>query len=435
MQDLFRSATAWENYLSSPEGEFALYGLYPRDTAKRARYLRVVKGFSERFCDAPIALVSAPGRTELSGNHTDHQRGRVLAAAVTLDIVAAVCPNKSGTLRLCSEGYGEAHADIHNPAPHESEKNTTAALLRGVAAGLSKAGYCVGGFDAYLQSDVPQGSGLSSSAALEVLLGSIHNLLYNAGNIPALEIAKAGQYAENVYFGKPCGLMDQSASALGGVHCIDFANPSQPLAQQVPCDFETKGFTLYVVNAGGSHANLTPEYASIPGEMRAVAAQFQHETLNQVDEEAFRAELPLLRGKVPDRALLRALHFFEENRRVLAMADALRKSDMELYRLLMLESGNSSMGQLQNIYPASSEAERSVSLALALARDYLHSTGAWRIHGGGFAGTIQALVPHKHTVEFERIMQSAFGVDSCFALAVRPAGGYALGQHSGGMYV
>ncbi len=436
MQDLFRPAKAWEGFLSSPEGEFALHSLYTRDAAaQRARYLRVIKGFSERFTDTSLAIVSAPGRTELSGNHTDHQRGRVLAAAVTLDIVAAVRPSESGVMRLYSEGYGEAKADIHDPALREAEKNTTAALLRGVAAGLARAGYRIGGFDAYVQSDVPQGSGLSSSAALEVLLGSIQNTLYNAGEIPALEIAKAGQFAENVYFGKPSGLMDQSASALGGVHCIDFTDPARPVAQPVPCDFEARGYTLYVVNAGGSHANLTPEYASIPGEMRAVATQFQCETLSEVDEDAFRAGLPKLRGKVPDRALLRALHFFEENRRVLAMADALRKADIDCYRALMLESGDSSMGQLQNIYPVSSEAERSVSLALALARDCLRDTGAWRVHGGGFAGTIQALVPHAHRKTFEGIMQAAFGEDSCFALAIRPVGGCALGQELGGMHV
>lgn len=436
MQDLFRSATGWEDFLSSPAGERALRGLYAHGAAAQCtRYLRVIKGFCARFSDTPMALVSAPGRTELSGNHTDHQRGRVLAAAVTLDIVAAVRLSESGVMRLCSKGYGEAQAGLHDPAPVAAEKNTTAALLRGVAAGLSRAGYRTGGFEAYVQSDVPQGSGLSSSAALEVLLGSIHNLLYNAGNIPALEIAKAGQYAENVYFGKPSGLMDQSASALGGAHCIDFADPALPAAQPVPCDFEAQGYTLYVVNAGGSHANLTPEYASIPGEMRAVAAQFQRETLSQVDEDAFRAALADLRGKAPDRALLRTLHFFEENRRVLAMADALRNADTARYRSLMLESGDSSMGQLQNIYPVSSEAERSVSLALALARDCLRGTGAWRVHGGGFAGTIQALVPHTHRDAFERTMQAMFGKDSCFALAIRPVGGCAIGQELGGTHV
>lgn len=436
MQELFRSAKAWEGFLASPEGEFALKRLYPFDAAaQRSRYLSVIKEFLMRFTNTPIAFISAPGRTELSGNHTDHQHGRVLAAAVTLDIVAAVRPGKNGVMRLYSEGYGQAQANIHDLVPCEAEKNTTAALLRGVAAGLSRAGYRVGGFDAYVQSDVPQGSGLSSSAALEVLLGAIQSALYNAGGIPALEIAKAGQYAENIYFGKPSGLMDQSASALGGVHCIDFTDPAQPVAQAVPCDFETRGYTLYVVNAGGSHANLTPEYASIPEEMRAVAAQFQCETLNEVDEETFRAGLPELRGKAPDRALLRALHFFEENRRVLAMADALRKADMDCYRALMLQSGDSSMGQLQNIYPVSSEAERSVSLALALARDCLRGVGAWRVHGGGFAGTIQALVPHTHRNAFERIMQAAFGKDSCFSLAIRPVGGCALGQELGGLHV
>ncbi len=436
MQDVFRSAQAWERYLFSPVGESKLLHLYSRNLqAQRTRYLRVIDGFEKLFQDRMTALISAPGRTELSGNHTDHQRGRVLAAAVSLDIIAAVCPNESGEMRLHSEGYGKASADIRNSAPYEAERGTTAALLRGVATGLSRAGYRIGGFDAYVQSDVPQGSGLSSSAALEVLLGAIQNTLYNEAKIPALEIAKAGQFAENAYFGKPCGLMDQSASALGGVHCIDFADPARPVAFPVNCEFETQGYTLYIVNAGGSHANLTPEYASIPSEMRTVAAQFQCETLNQVDEEVFRESLPQLRRKVPDRALLRALHFFEENRRVLAMSDALREGDIDRYRTLMLLSGDSSMSQLQNIYPVANEAERSVSLALALARDCLRGDGAWRVHGGGFAGTIQALVPHSYIEKFEKTMQAAFGKESCFSLNVRPMGGCALGQETGGMHV
>lgn len=309
-----QSMSRWESYFSAPEGSSAFQFLYGKGSKalQTERYRRVLRGFAARFGEFPVALISAPGRTELCGNHTDHQHGRVLAAAVSLDLIAAVRPNEGSTMRVCSKGFGEAAVSLENPAPCAVECGTSAALVRGVAAALRRAGFRTGGFDAFILSDVPQGSGLSSSAAFEILLGTIHNILFNAGTIPPIELAKAGQAAENSYFGKPCGLMDQAASALGGAHCIDFANPDRPDARKVPCDFAAHGVSLFIVNAGGSHAGLTQEYADIPAEMCSVAECFGCKVLGEVSPAAFRAELPLLRGRIPDRALLRAMHFLRK---------------------------------------------------------------------------------------------------------------------------
>lgn len=424
-----QSMSRWESYFSAPEGSSAFQFLYGKGSKalQTERYRRVLRGFAARFGEFPVALISAPGRTELCGNHTDHQHGRVLAAAVSLDLIAAVRPNEGSTMRVCSKGFGEAAVSLENPAPCAVECGTSAALVRGVAAALRRAGFRTGGFDAFILSDVPQGSGLSSSAAFEILLGTIHNILFNSGTIPPIELAKAGQAAENSYFGKPCGLMDQAASALGWAHCIDFANPDRPDARKVPCDFAAHGVSLFIVNAGGSHAGLTQEYADIPAEMCSVAECFGCKVLGEVSPAAFRAELPLLRGRIPDRALLRAMHFFAENERVLQMAEALQTGDMEAYRKGMLASGASSMALLQNVYPVSSVAERSLSLALALAENCLGPCGgAWRVHGGGFAGTIQALVPDAQADSFRAQLGSVFGAEHCAPLMVRPVGGWAL---------
>ncbi len=427
---MLQSMDAWETYLCAPEGAATLRFLYGEDHATQAaRYRRALRGFAQRFGEHPVALLSAPGRTELCGNHTDHQHGRVLAAAVSLDLIAAARPNGTDVMRLFSEGYGESSATLSGLAPVPEEGGTTAALLRGVAAALLRAGYQACGFDAFVLSDVPQGSGLSSSAALEVLLGTVHNALCNAGTIPAMALARAGQAAENEYFGKPCGLMDQAASALGGAHLIDFADPERPEVRRVPCDFSTHGYNLFIVNAGGSHADLTQEYTAIPAEMRAVAQCFGKEVLREVDPAAFHAQLPALRGRLHDRALLRAMHFFAENERVLQMAEALTAGDMPACCARMRESGASSMALLQNIYPLSSASERSVSLALALAQGCLAACGgAWRVHGGGFAGTIQALVPDAQAELFCAALGSVFGQEHCFRLAVRPAGSWTLGM-------
>jgi galactokinase len=386
--------------------------------------MAAVRGFTNAFGDTPFAFVSAPGRTELLGNHTDHQRGRVLAAAVSMDVLAAAAKNDAGRLRLLSQGYTILDISLDSLLPSAAESNTTAALMRGVAAGIVQAGGAVGGMDLYVISSVPVGSGLSSSAAIEVLLGTAFNYLYNENALSPIRIAQIGQYAENTFFGKPCGLMDQMASSVGGVVSIDFADAANPLVTRIPYDLGA--YTLFVVNAGGSHADLTQEYADIPGEMCAVAQQLGRAVLGEVAPDAFFEALPRLRQSVSDRAILRALHFFEENQRVLQGESALRCGDMPRYCGIMLSSGDSSFKQLQNIYPSGNIRERSVALALSLAKRTLEGQGAWRVQGGGFAGTIQALAPLALAAPFCAQMRAVFGEDSCPALRVRPVGGYAL---------
>ncbi|MEG0853611.1 MAG: galactokinase family protein, partial [Angelakisella sp.] len=359
------------------------------------RYIGAVEQQLKTFGEGKgIALFSAPGRSEVGGNHTDHQHGRVLAAAVTMDMLAAVSPTDENEIRILSEGYPLCTVSLASLSPVKDEENSSAALIRGVAAGFVERGYRVGGFDATMSSQVPKGSGLSSSAAYEVLLGTILSYLYNNGEVSPVEIAQIGQYAENKYFGKPCGLMDQTASSVGGFVAIDFADPTAPVVQQIDCDLASLGYTICIVNAGGSHANLTPEYAAIPAEMKAVAAFFGKEVLREVDADVFMEKLPELRRQVPDRALLRAIHFFDENDRARAQAIALQNKDTERFLTLIRQSGESSEKLLQNIYPATGGEERSVSLALVLSQHLLHQKGAWRVHGGGFAGTIQAFVPN-----------------------------------------
>lgn len=418
---------AWRNKLESPEAVWYFNWLYP-DTgaAQPARYAAVAAAFEKEFGARDIQLFSAPGRTELGGNHTDHQQGRVLAAGVTMDMVAAASPRTDGVIRFVSRGFKTDVVDTADLSAQPEEENRSAALIRGVCARFAQLGYRYGGFDAYQISDVPKGSGLSSSAAFEVLIGTILNGMYNDCAIPAPEIAKIGQYAENVYFGKPSGLMDQMASAVGGVVAIDFADAQNPVIEQVPCRFDTAGYTLCIVNAGGSHADLTDEYAAIPGEMKQVAACFGKEVLSQVDEEEFYRALGTLRGKAPDRALLRAMHFFFDSACVLQETAALRAGDIDTYRGLMVRSGQSSLNCLQNVFPAHSPKERSVALALALSAHLLADKGGWRVHGGGFAGTIQALVPTADMAAYTAAMEAVFGAGCCHPIAVRPVGGVTL---------
>lgn len=412
-------------------GEFAeqLEMLYGHGVAEQtARYRAAVDKQLEAFGEGNgIALFSAPGRSEIGGNHTDHQHGRVLAAAVTMDMLAAVSPTDGNEIRILSEGYPLATVNLNILEPQKREENTSLALIRGVAAGFVRRGYRVGGFDATMSSQVPKGSGLSSSAAYEVLLGTILSGLYNDGGVSPVEIAQIGQYSENVFFGKPCGLMDQTASSVGGFVAIDFAQPEAPIVQQVACDLGALGYTICIVNAGGSHAYLTPEYAAIPAEMCAVASVFKKQVLREVEKQDLLRLLPKLRGgSLSDRALLRALHFFDENHRAQQQAIALERRDIAGFLELIRQSGRSSESMLQNIYPANGSGERSVSLALALTGDLLQSRGAWRVHGGGFAGTIQAFVPNDMVAEYQAEIERIFGADSCYRLAVRPVGGYAL---------
>ena len=413
----------WQKYFESDEGKALLKDLYGETSNAAERYLSIFDGFYTAFGHEKGAFFSASGRTELSGNHTDHQHGCVLAGAVSVDMVAVVYPRADMKIRFISEGYPTTEIEINELSPIEAEKNTTAALARGVAVGFMEQGYKYGGFDAYAVSDIPLGSGLSSSAATEMLLGTIQNALYNGGNADAITLAKIGQYAENKFFGKPSGLMDQTSIALGGVSFIDFSG-EEPKYERFDIDFHTLGWEICVVNAGGSHDGLTEEYAAITKDMKAVASFFCKSVLGEVDEAVFFQAIDKLRGKVSDRAIIRAVHFYEENARVLKQFNALKNGDSEDYRLLMLESGRSSYEYLQNVYPLADERERSISLALCLSEHILSDKGAWRVHGGGFAGTIQALVPLDMLDSYTAQMEVVFGVGSVYRLKIRPYGGY-----------
>ena len=366
---------------------------------------------------------SAPGRTEISGNHTDHQHGCVLAAAVNLVTVAEVTLNHFGLIRVQSEGYPVVEVDLNDLSVHEEEKNTTASLIRGVAAAFSQRGAQLEGFDARVRSSVLPGSGLSSSAAFEVLIGTICNELFFDKRLSAVEIAQVGQYAENVYFGKPCGLMDQTASSVGGMVFIDFENPDSPVVERIDFDFAAAGHALCIIDSGADHADLTDEYAAIPGELKDVCAFFGKEVLRDIPEVDFFAALPELRHRVPDRAILRAIHFYQENSRVQRQAQALRDGDFDTFLDLVSESGRSSWMYLQNITPTGATEHQDVAVALALCDTLLHGQGAFRVHGGGFAGTVQAFVPLEMLDSFKEGIERVLGKGKCHILAIRSEGG------------
>jgi galactokinase len=386
-----------------------------------ARLTRLADQFRSRFGAEPHMFVSAPGRTEVIGNHTDHNRGRVLAAAVDLDTVAAVAPRDDMRVELYSDGYARPFmVDISSLAPVESEKETTLALIRGVAARMKELGYAVGGFSACVTSTVLKGSGLSSSAAFEVLLVAVFDALYNGWKVDPQLNAEISQYAENAYFGKPCGLMDQMASSCGGLVTIDFG-PEKAVVETLAYDFGAKGYDLVVVAVGGEHGNLTAEYAAIPSEMKAVAKLMGRDVLCGITGDELMAALPRLKNNVPDRAILRAFHFADENARVERAVNALKKDDIEGFFDAVIESGESSWKLLQNLYvPASDNQE--MCLALEMSRRLLQGRGAWRIHGGGFAGTILAFVPKSLTGEYRAAMDGVFGKDAARVLAIRPEG-------------
>ena len=368
-------------------------------------------------------VFSAPGRTELSGNHTDHQHGCVLAAAVNLETTAEVRLNGTDVIRVASEGYAPVEINLHDLRVHEDEKNTTAALIRGVAAEFVRRGANVQGFDAAVRSSVLPGSGLSSSAAFEVLIGTILNELFFGRSLTAVEIAQIGQYAESVYFGKPCGLMDQTASSVGGMVFIDFRNPTRPVVEKLAFDFEKTGYALCIIDSRADHADLTDEYAAIPAGMCAVARVFGKHVLRDVPEEAFYARLPEVRKQCGDRAVLRAMHFFAENRRVQAQAAALRTGDFAEFLRLVNESGRSSWMYLQNIMPAGASAHQEMGVTLALCQKLLNGRGACRVHGGGFAGTAQAFVPADMLESFKAGVEAVLSAGSCHVLSIRQAGG------------
>ena len=370
-----------------------------------------------------LALYSAPGRTELGGNHTDHQRGCVLAASVSLDLMAAAAPNGTSTVVLKSEGYDVLRIDIADETVHPEEVNQTASLIRGIAAAIRQRGYQPQGFNACVISDVPGGSGLSSSAAFETLIGVIFNHMFCADSLNPVEIAKIGQYAENVYFGKPCGLMDQMACSVGGAIAIDFEHKEEPVITKIPFSFENSGYRLCIIDSGADHADLTEDYAAVPAEMKSVAGYFGKEVLREVPEHQFREAIASLRKACGDRAVLRASHFYKENDRVRRETQALFAGDFLTYLKTAGESGRSSFMYLQNVYSSRFPEQQAVAVALMAAEHLLAGKGMCRVHGGGFAGTIQAFVPAEDAEAFRRDMDSVLGEGSCRILQIRPYGG------------
>ena len=380
-------------------------------------------GFATAFGGNATRYFSAPGRTEIGGNHTDHQRGRVLAGAVNLDTVAAVRPNGTNVIRILSEGYPMCQVDLSDLLPRQDEINTTMALIRGVAARFTQLGCKVEGFDAYVMSTVLPGSGLSSSAAYEVLIGTIINHLFFGGSVSQPEVAMIGQYAENVFFGKPCGLMDQMASAVGSMVTIDFFDKENPVIEKVEFDFAACGHALCIIDSRASHADLTDEYAAITSELKDICRYFGKDVLTQINENDFVASIPALREQFGDRAVLRAYHFYKENARVPEQVEALKNGDFESFLKLVKESGYSSYMYLQNVIPAGYREHQEVAVSLSLCELYLGGKGAYRVHGGGFAGTVQAFVPVEILESFRKGIDSVLGEGACHVLSIRPQGG------------
>ena len=389
-----------------------------------ARYEAAIKVFEENFgADGGIEIYSAPGRTEIGGNHTDHQHGEVLAASINRDAIAIVRKTDNGTVRLKSDNYSTNTIDVSDLAVRQDETGTTPALIRGMLQALSSQGYKIRGFDAYVTSDVLVGAGISSSAAFETLIGTIVSGLYNDMKIDPVTIAKAGQYAENVYFGKPCGLMDQMACSVGNMVHIDFRFPDNPEVERIEFDFSKTGYCLCITNTRGSHSNLTDEYAAVPAEMKKVAELLGHEVLRPVSLDDILKNISMLREKAGDRAVLRAIHFVEESKRANQEAEALQHGDLWEFLKLVKESGNSSFKYLQNIYTNSDVTTQNVSIALAVSDSILTNEEASRVHGGGFAGTIQAFVKNDHAEKYREVMDSVFGEGSCDILKIRKYGG------------
>ncbi|MBQ9080586.1 MAG: galactokinase [Clostridia bacterium] len=408
-----------------------LYPDAPADAFLRARYINAIAAFAELYGgEGDISLFSVPGRSELSGNHTDHNHGCVIAASIDLDIIAVARPREDGVIRLKSEGFPEDIVSISDfSAPDPTRFGRSDALIAGVCIGFDNAGYRVGGFDAYTTSNVLKGSGLSSSAAFEDMIGNILNHMYNNGNVSYIEISKISQFAENKFFGKPCGLMDQVACAAGGIVAIDFEDPDSPVVEKVDFDITAAGYCLCIVDTGGNHADLTADYAAVPAEMKAVSAHFGKSCLREVNEDEFISSIPALRTECGDRAILRALHFFEENRRVAYQREKLASGDLVSYLNTVTASGRSSFCYLQNVYTTANVAEQGLSLALCLAEKYLSNVpraSAYRVHGGGFAGTIQAYVPTDYVGGFKALMDATFGDDACAVLHIRPEGAIKL---------
>lgn len=391
---------------------------------QRARFLNAAEQFSRLYPERQeIHVFSAPGRTEIGGNHTDHQHGCVLAAAVNLDAIAIVSFHEEGVVRVSSEGHRAEEIDLSDLSPQEEERGHGGSIIRGVLSGFAEKSVKIGGFDAYTASDVISGSGLSSSAAFEVLLGTIIDKFCNNGRSGAFETAKIGQYAENEYFGKASGLMDQTVSAVGGFVGIDFKNPDSPLIQAISFDFSQSGYSLCIVDTKGSHSDLSGEYSQIPADMRACAGCLGAEVLGDADEDAFYENLPEIREKCGDRAVLRAAHFFDETRRARLEGEALERGDTEEFFRLVNQSGDSSAFLLQNLYSPERGDDRELMVGILAAKRFLRGSGAVRVHGGGFAGTIQAFVPSYASRGFSAELDRIFGEGSCRILSIRPVGG------------
>lgn len=404
-----------------------LKAVYVTDKAveeQKPRYVEALNDFGELFgYDREVNIMSAPGRTEVCGNHTDHNNGKVLAASINLDAIAVVSKNDDNIIRVKSKGHNMNVVDLNDLVPNEANFGSSTTLVQGVAATIKNLGYKVAGFDACTTSDVMGGSGLSSSAAFEVLLGSVLSYMFNDGKISPVEIAKVAQYSENVFFGKPCGLLDQMASSVGTFVTIDFKSTKDPVIKKIDFDFSKSGHSLCIVDTHGNHSDLTDDYAAVRAEMESVAQALGKNVLREVSYEEFFAALPELTGRVNDRAILRAIHFFNENKRVEKAVECLENNDFEGFKQVIIDSGRSSFMLNQNVYTPKNPTEQKLSLALAISKELLDGKGAWRVHGGGFAGTIQAFVPNDMLDTYKKTIEGVFGEGSCHVLIIRPVGG------------
>lgn len=417
----------WKKRIENGETDAALAMLYGAEDVlvQRQRRLDLIADFEAIYGEREAVFVSAPGRSEIGGNHTDHQGGHVLAAATSMDMICLASPSNDQLVELHSDGFAPIRIQLDSLQPRKQERGRSSALVRGMLARMKSLGVAVRGLHGVVTSSVPRGSGISSSAAYSVLIGSVVEHLFAKDSVGPVEIAKAAKFSENNYFGKPSGLLDQLACACGGFTMLDFSDAENPKIDHIDCDFSKMGLRVFIQNTGGSHASLTDEYASIPEEMRTVASYFDKRLLSEVDAGAFYTALPTLRGSVSDRALLRSMHYFSEDARVPQEAEALRAGDAERFCSLVRASGKSSFELLQNVCPTDAK-ERSLSFALAAAERLLNGNGAVRVHGGGFAGTIQAFVPEDRAETFKREMETLFGNDTCYSLRIRPVGAFAL---------
>lgn len=410
------------------EGKYdsLILDVYVDDTKikyQKQRYVEAINQYISHFGNDEVEIYSAPGRSEVGGNHTDHQHGEVLAASINLDAIAIVKPLDEAVVKIISKGYDMITVDLNHIQLEESEKETTLSLIKGVLYKMSDMGYKIGGFQAYITSDVLIGAGLSSSAAYETLIGTIISGLYNDMKVSAIEIAIIGQYAENVYFGKPCGLMDQMACSVGNLVHINFADTKNPVVEKVAFDMNKYGYSLCITDTKGSHADLTADYAAVPEEMKKVASFFGKEVLLGLTVDDILGKISEVREQVGDRGILRAIHFIRENERVQKEVSALSKEDVNEFLKNVSDSGNSSYKYLQNVYSNSDVQHQNVSLALAISEDFLGGNGVCRVHGGGFAGTIQAFVKNEVVTEYQKRMNTVFGSDACSVLKIRKYGG------------